>query len=106
MGAGRRIDAGDGDLVTGGAMPCGDAMAPPELPRDAPVVDVFHPFQIDLLILIGNDANRFVALRVWLDCRDCLFRQRLNFDEPLRRKPWLDSSLAAVAVAHVVRVVL
>ena len=38
--------------------------------------------------------------------RNCLVRQRLNLDEPLQRKPRLHHGLAAVAVAHVVHVVL
>jgi hypothetical protein len=69
-------------------------------------VDVFHPFQIDFLILIGNDANRFVALRIWLDCCNGFVRQRLNLDEPLRREARLDDRLATVAVADVVGMIL
>ena len=76
-------------------------MAPPELARDAPVVDVLHPLEVGLRILLRRELD--VAL---LDRRDGLVRQRLNLDEPLRRKPRLHHRLAAVALAHGVDVVL
>ena len=81
-------------------------MAPPELPRDAPVVDVLHPFEVDLLVVLGREADGLVAVGVGLDGGNGLLGQRLNLDEPLRRKARLDHRLAAVAVAHVVGVVL
>src|ERR1700674_4251541 len=36
-----------GDLFAVFAVPCGNAVAPPELPRNAPVANVAHPFEID-----------------------------------------------------------
>ena len=48
-GAGGGRLAGDGDGVAGGAVPGGDAVAPPELAGDAPVVDVGHPLHVGLL---------------------------------------------------------
>ena len=75
-------------------------MTPPELARDTPVVNVAHPFEISLLILLRRKAddarlhrlNRFV-------------RQRLNLDEPLRGQPRLHHSFAAVALADGVHIV-
>ena len=81
-------------------------MAPPELAGDAPVVNVLHPLQVNLLVLLWNDANRFVALCIRSDCCNRFFGQRLNLDEPLGRKPRLHDSFAAVAVAYVIDVVL
>ena len=106
VGAGGGIDAGDGDLVAVGAVPGGNAMAPPELARDAPVVDVLHPVEVGLLVLLRREADGFVALRVGLDGGDGFLGQRLNLDEPLRREARLNDGLAAVAVADVVGVVL
>ena len=77
-------------------------MAPPQLARDAPVVDVAHPLDVGLAVLLGREAD--VAL---VDRGDGLVGERLDLDEPLRRKPRLDTTrLAAVAVADGVRVVL
>ena len=61
-------------------------------------------FEIGLLVLLRREVD--VCRCVGLTARDGLVGQRLNLDEPLRRKPRLDDRLAAVAVAHVVGVVL
>ena len=81
-------------------------MAPPELARDAPVVDVLHPVEVGLLVHLRRKADGLVAAGVGLDGGDGLVGERLNLDEPLRRKARLDNRLAAVAVADVVGVVL
>src|SRR5580692_5049223 len=47
-----------GDSAAGFAVPCGDAMAPPELARDAPVVDVGHPLEVDLFVHLGGEVDR------------------------------------------------
>ena len=75
-------------------------MAPPQLARDAPVVNVVHPVQINLLVILGDDRDLAA-----FDCLDRLLRQRLNFDKPLLRKPWLDHGPAALALAEGKRVV-
>ncbi len=97
-------DLGDGarhgDLAAVGAVPGGDAMAPPELARDAPVVDVPHPLEVRLGILFGRKAD--VAL---LHRGNCRVGQRLNPDKPLGRKQGLNDRLAAVALADGVDVV-
>ena len=81
-------------------------MAPPELARDAPVVDVLHPVEIGLLVHLRREPDGLFAVGVGLDGGNRLVGQRLNLDEPLRRQPRLDHGLAAVAVAHVVHVIL
>ena len=67
---------------------------------------LLHPFEIDLLVLLRREADGLVAIRVRLHSGNRLLGQRLNLDEPLRRKPRLHDGLAAVAMAHVVYVVL
>ena len=75
-------------------------MAPPELARDAPVVDVAHPFVVGLAILLRCEAN--VA---FVDRGDGLFGERLNLDEPLGGEARLDHGLAAIALADGVGVI-
>ena len=106
MGAGGGVSAGDGDLAARVAVPGGDAMAPPQLTADAPVVYVLHPVEKGLLVLLGSEADGFLAVGPGLHGGDGFVRQRLNLDEPLRGKARLDHSFAAVAVADVVGVVL
>ena len=81
-------------------------MAPPELAGDAPVVDVLHPVEVGLLVLLGGEADGLVAVGVGLDGGDGLGGQRLDLDEPLGGEARLDDGLAAVAMADVVGVVL
>ena len=76
-------------------------MAPPELPRDAPVVDVPHPLEVGLAILVRTDLD--VAL---LDGRDGLVGERLDLHKPLRRQARFDDVLRAVALADLVDVFL
>ncbi len=106
MGAGGGIDASDGDFAAGGAMPGGNSVAPPELAGDAPVVDVLHPVEVGLLVLLGGELNGLFAIRVRLDGGDGFLGERLDLDEPLRGEARLDDGFAAVAVADVVGVVL
>ena len=75
-------------------------MAPPELPRDAPVADVVHPLEVGLAPIGGNknDAARFHGF-------DGLFGQRLGLDEPLRGDQRLDNGATARALADIQRVV-
>src|ERR1039458_4223980 len=83
------------------AMPRGNTMSPPQLPRDAPVVNVAHPLEISLGVILRHELD--VAV---LHHRDGAIGQRLDLDEPLRRKPWLDDGLAAIAFAQRDNVVL
>src|SRR5439155_25599439 len=57
--AGGGCFAGDGDGATGFAVPCGDAVAPPQLPRDAPVVDVVHPLEVDFFVHLRREVDVF-----------------------------------------------
>ena len=69
-------------------------MPPPQLPRNAPVVDVVHPVQINLLVVFRN--NRDLAV---LDHLNRPIGQRLDLDEPLCRKPRFYNGSATIALA-------
>ena len=75
-------------------------MSPPQLARDAPVVDVVHPVQINLFVVFRDDGDLAA-----FDGLDRFLRQRLNFDEPLLGEAGLDNSPAAVAFAEGERVI-
>ena len=60
VGAGGRVFARHDDLVALVAMPRRNAMAPPELARDAPVADVVHPLVVGLRPVLGNELDAAV----------------------------------------------
>ena len=68
-------------------------MTPPQLARDAPVVDVPHPLEVDPSPGVGNEAG--VAALDRFDSRAGKLR---NADEPLRRDERLDDRVTALAV--------
>ena len=74
--AGRR--ARHGDVGAGAAVPGRDAVAPPQLARDAPVADVAHPVEVGLRPALGDELG--LAL---LDRLDGRLGQRLHLHEPL-----------------------
>src|ERR1700683_481404 len=51
----------DGDLSAGLAVPCWNAMAPPELAADAPVVQVIHPLEVGFGIHLRRELDMAVA---------------------------------------------
>ena len=69
-------------------------MAPPELARDAPVVDVLHPVEVGLGPRLRDDARGAALHR-----RERRLGERLHLHEPLRREHRLDDRLAALAAA-------
>ncbi len=93
--------ARDDDFLAFAAVPGGDAVAPPELARDAPVADVVHPLVIGLGPVRRNEAN-FSALHDG----DGLLGERLGLDEPLGGDERLDGGFAAIALAEGELVVL
>ena len=80
-------------------VPRRDLMAPPELARDAPRLDVLHPVEIGLLPVLRHERGLAVAHRV--DGAHC---ERLGVDVPLVGEERLDHHGRAVAVRHHVRV--
>src|ERR1019366_5836485 len=83
------------------AVPRRNAMAPPQLARDAPIVNVAHPLEISLGVILGNELDLPV-----FDRFDGAIGERLNLHEPLRREPRLDDGLAAIALAQRDNVIL
>ena len=93
----RRILAADVDVAALITVPRRDLMAPPELAGDAPVVDVFHPVDIDLREPLRHELDRPV-----LHDADGLLGQRRHLHEPLRGDDRLHVVVAAIAGADVV----
>src|SRR5207245_2621133 len=77
------------------AVPRWDLMPPPDLTRNAPILDVSHPGQVVVRPLRWNQADL-----CGFDGLDRRPGQRLNFHEPLRRKIGFHHRLAAVALAE------
>ena len=73
-----------------------DAMPPPELPADAPVLDVAHPFEIH-----GRPSYPGTKrMTPGLDRANRGLRQRLDVDEPLIRQQRFQYRVAAIAARH------
>ena len=70
-------------------------MPPPQLPADAPILDLAHPFEIHGGPVVRHETN--VAR---LDGADGGFRQRLDVDEPLIGEQGLEDGVAAIAARH------
>ena len=80
-------------------VPDRDAVPPPQLAGDAPIVDVLHPLEVQLLPAVWDEAHPPVA-----HSGDCLLGERLHAHEPLGGDDRLHSRAAALAVADGVRV--
>ncbi len=91
------LGLGDEDVAVR-AVPGRDLVAPPELARNAPGLDVLHPLEIGLLPVLRNEAWSALAHR-----RDRRFRERLGVDIPLVGEARLDRHAAAVAMRHRMR---
>ncbi len=95
---GLRLVAGDEDLAVG-AIPGGDAVAPPELAADAPGLDFAHPGEERVLPLLGHEAR---CTR--LDGGDGRLGELGGVRIPLHGQQRLDGDAGAVAVRDLVRV--
>ena len=62
-------------------IPCRNAVPPPDLAADAPVLDVFHPVEISLGPTLRIELDRAVADRL-----DCGFGEFVHFDEQIARQ--------------------
>ena len=83
------------DFTAGVAIPGGDAVPPPELPGNAPIVNLVHPIEINLLVVLGSDAHPPLFHHA-----DGRLRQGLHLQEPLRGKQRLNHRVTALARAH------
>ena len=73
-------------------------MAPPDLARNAPRLDVLHPVEERRLPLRGHELGLALAHRL-----DCRLGQCLRVDIPLIGEIGLDHGAGTVAVRHDVR---
>ena len=99
--AGVHIGLGNGHFTAVLTVERRNAVTPPQLTGNAPVVYVLHPAQIGLGEAVGHELG--LALVDNVHSRLC---ERRHLDEPLRRGHRLNSRAAAVAGADVVFVVL
>ncbi len=60
-------------------------MPPPELPTDAPILDVPHPGKVGVFPLLGHELD--VTLFHGSNGGPCQF---FRIDIPLGREPWLN----------------
>ena len=98
--AGVNIGLGNGHFAAVLAVKCRDAVTPPQLTGDTPVVYVFHPAQVGLGETVGHELG--LALGNNVHRRLC---ERRHLDEPLCRGHRLNGRAAAVAGADIVLVV-
>ena len=89
------------ELAAVGAVPAGDLMAPPELARNAPGLDVAHPGEERVLPLLRHEHCLAGLHRL-----DRRLRQHFSVAVPLHRQQRLDRHAAAIAVRHLMRVSL
>ena len=94
-----RVSAGAGLFAAIVAVPDRDAVSPPQLAGDAPVLDIFQPVVINLLEALRDDPDAPVP-----DSFQGGLRQRLDLDEPLLGDHRLDDLAAALGARHVERV--
>ena len=71
-------------------VPGGNAVAPPELAADAPVLDVAHPLEVGLRPVVRHEADAAV-----LDRRDRRLRERRDAHVPLVGEPGLEDGAAS-----------
>ena len=88
-----------GQRVAVVAVPNGDAVAPPDLPADAPVADVLHPVRVRALEAARDERDAPALHRFHRRSR-----QRLYPDVPLHRDDRLHDGARALAVADRVAV--
>jgi len=80
-------------------MPRRDRVTPPELPRDAPVLDVAEEVVVGLLPFLGEDLGpRRLSVRAWLHGLHRLVGHVLHLAEPLRRDHRLDHAAGSRAL--------
>ncbi len=76
-------------------------MAPPELTADAPVLDVAHPAEVHVLVLLGHELDLAA-----FDGGDGLLGQRFGGNVPLVGQPRLDDGAGAITAGDFQRVVV
>jgi hypothetical protein len=89
-----RFVARDEDFAAG-AVPGRDAVAPPELARDAPVLDVAEPVAVGVDPVLGHELDAAVLHQF-----EATRRESVHLHEPLVGEIGLDHLAGAVAARH------
>src|SRR5450830_273130 len=76
-------------------VPGRNAVAPPQLTADAPVLDVAHPREVHVFVLLGHELDTAI-----FHGSNRRLGQRLGGHVPLVGQPRLDDSAGAVALRH------
>src|SRR3990172_4320314 len=84
------------------AIPGRDLMAPPDLPGDAPILNLLHPAEIIVGPSLGNEPDLAVAHRLNRRMGQRMARG-IDADKPLRREVGFHDRPAAVTGAERVR---
>ncbi len=74
-----------------------DSVPPPELTRNAPIIDIFHPSHEHLLKTLRDETHFILALLLVEES----LGKRLHLHEPLFAQHRFDDRAAALAVADV-----
>ena len=82
-------------------VPCRNPVPPPELAANAPVLDVAHPTEIHVFVLLRYELNRAI-----FDSGNRFFRQRFGRNVPLVGEPRLNHHARTVAFRYFQRVVV
>ena len=77
-----------------------DAMTPPKLTADTPVLDVLQPMAIGVLILLRVEFD--VIIHYW---RKGDVSKVLHLEEPLCREFWLDRHIGALRESHLIIII-
>src|SRR5687768_7914752 len=72
-------------------IPDRDAVPPPQLPADAPILDILEPVEIDLLETFRHNFDTSIAY-----CVECRAGKRVHLHEPLRGYHRLDDFTSAL----------
>ena len=88
-------------VAAGIAVVGGNAVTPPELTGDAPILAVLHPVEVVLVEALGDEAGLALA-----DGINGGLGQRLHADEPLEGDHGLDGGAATVAGTHLMLQIL
>lgn len=112
LGAGILFGAGDVD-VAGFVIPRRNLVAPPQLARDAPVLDVVQPLVVGVDPLLGHQLDLAALHRVQRHLGDraagearAIGGRLAHGDEPLVGQHRLDDDAGAIAARHHQRVLL
>ena len=90
------MNLGFGTWALGLRIPNGYAMSPPDLPADAPILNLLEPLCVDFFPVCGKETDQMIA-----HDGERLLRFRIT-EKPLLAQAWLDRHFTALAEADVI----